>query len=238
MWCILGFLFTTCPRRVKWPFQTYCVYCEGCFWHSFTIHTQRKPPTASFIFPFLNIPPLVSESERGNLHYDKVAISRDLLAQSDLVTGPCIMYEQPAPAKYQPGLGGGGGGFFATTICVWIKRKLTIVLGFRYKLYISDKMNFGVVDDWVVADLSKGILNIFRNIKFWVFMEILSGSTGFGYKSNGQFSFLLETSNKKRLKIGIYGRNEWHDWVRVVGDNLPLSKTIQAPLFVANTPWI
>lgn len=41
-----------------------------------------------------------------------------------------------------------------------IKRKLTNALGFRYKLYISDKMNFGVVDDGVVADLSKGILNI------------------------------------------------------------------------------
>ena len=99
-------------------------------------------------------------------------------------------------------------------------------------------MNFGVVDDWVVADLSKGILNIQKYKILGVFMEILSGSTGFGYKSNGQFSFLLETSNKKRLKIGIYGRNEWHDWVRVVGDNLPLSKTIQAPLFAANTPWI
>ena len=43
---------------------------------------------------------------------------------------------------------------------MWIKRKLTTALGFRYKLYISDKMNFGVVDDGVVADLSKGILNI------------------------------------------------------------------------------
>ena len=201
-------------------------------------HRENHPRRALYFHFSIFLLSLVSESERGNLHYDKVAISRDLLAQSDLVTGPCIMYEQPARAKYQPGLGGGGGWFFATTIFVWIKRKLTIVLGFRYKLYISDKMNFGVVDDWVVADLSKGILNIFRNIKFWVFMEILSGSTGFGYKSNGQFSFLLETSNKKRLKIGIYGRNEWHDWVRVVGDNLPLSKTIQASLFVANTPWI
>ena len=99
----------------------------------------------------------MSESERGNLHYDKVAISRDLLAQSDLVTGPCIMYEQPELAKYR-GPGGGGRRVFATNICVRIKRKLTTALGFRYKLYISDKMNFGVVDDGVVADLSKGIL--------------------------------------------------------------------------------
>lgn len=67
------------------------------------------------------------------------------------------MYEQPELAKYQ-GPGGGAEEGFCNN--VRIKRKLTTALGFRYKLYISDKMNFGVVDDGVVADLSKGILNI------------------------------------------------------------------------------
>ena len=90
---------------------------------------------------------------------------------------------------------------------------MTTALGFiRFKLFtISDKMNFGADDDGAAADLSRGILNI-QKYKIWVFMERLSGSTGFGYKSNGQFSFLPETSNKKRrLEIGIYGRSEWHD---------------------------
>ena len=64
------------------------------------------------------------------------------------------MYEHLARAN-----SGGGGGAFLQQICfVSRKRKLTTALGFRYKLYISDKMNFGVVDDGVVADLSKGIL--------------------------------------------------------------------------------
>ena len=74
----------------------------------YNIHTEKT--THGELYFHFSIFRLVSESERGNLHYDKVAISRDLLAQSDLVTGPCIMYEQPELAKYQ-GPGGGGGGF-------------------------------------------------------------------------------------------------------------------------------
>ena len=82
----------------------------------YNIYRENHPRWALY-FHF-SIFLLVSESERGNLHYDKVAISRDLLAQSDLVTGPCIMYEQPAPAKYQ-GPGGGGGGFLQQIfVCV------------------------------------------------------------------------------------------------------------------------
>ena len=74
----------------------------------YNIHTEKT--THGELYFHFSIFRLVSESERGNLHYDKVAISRDLLAQSDLVTGPCIMYEQPELAKYR-GPGGGGGGF-------------------------------------------------------------------------------------------------------------------------------
>ena len=73
-------------------------------------HRENHPRRALYFHFSIFLLSLVSESERGNLHYDKVAISRDLLAQSDLVTGPCIMYEQQEPAKYH-GLGGGGGGF-------------------------------------------------------------------------------------------------------------------------------
>ena len=58
----------------------------------YNIHTEKT--THGELYFHFSIFRLVSESERGNLHYDKVAISRDLLAQSDLVTGPCIMYEQ------------------------------------------------------------------------------------------------------------------------------------------------
>ena len=63
-----------------------CVLCELLLaLLIYNIQRENHPQWDELYFHF-SIFLLVRESERGNLHYDSVAISRDLLAQSDLVT--------------------------------------------------------------------------------------------------------------------------------------------------------
>ena len=49
VWCILGFPFSPCPRYVKWPFETHCVFSivSGvcCFWHIYTVYSIHRHDT-------------------------------------------------------------------------------------------------------------------------------------------------------------------------------------------------
>ena len=68
------------------------VYCGDCFWHSFTMlrHSATHRELYFHFSIFLREWLLVRRSERGNLHYDNVAISGDLLAQSQPVTAHAL----------------------------------------------------------------------------------------------------------------------------------------------------
>ena len=51
--CILGFPFSPCPRYVKWPFETHCVFSivSGvcCFWHIYTVYSIHRHDTTAHL---------------------------------------------------------------------------------------------------------------------------------------------------------------------------------------------
>ena len=145
-WLPIHGVSSTCEVTIS---DILCVYCKSGFWHSAHLQYPEKT-THSFIF--ISQYSSSWESERGNLHYDRVAISR--ICWHNLISwqSPCIMYEHLARANSS----GGGGGFCNKYVFVSRKRKLTTALGFilRLKLFtISDKMNFGAVDDWAEENI-------------------------------------------------------------------------------------